>query len=96
MTIPSERVFMNAYDTNLAIAEQMPFRWHWAVGIVLFLLGCTIENPGAILQDVAALAVGMFFFGLIGGVISKIILVRLLPSLYAMLAMRLGLGSHAA
>lgn len=87
---------MNAYDTNLAIAEQLPFRWHWAVGIVLFLLGMAIENPVAILQDLVALAVGMLFFGLIGGVISKIILVRMFPAPYAVLAIKLGFVQPAA
>ena len=87
---------MSAYDTNLAIAEQLPFRWHWAVGIVLFLLGVTIENPAAILQDLSALAVGMLFFGLMGGVISKIILVRFFPAPYAVLAIKLGLAQPAA
>ncbi len=86
---------MNAYDTNLAIAEQLPFRWHWGVGIVLFLIGMVIENPAAILQDLAASAVGILFFGLIAGTLSKIILVRMLPAPYAVLAIKLGLDQTA-
>lgn len=87
---------MATYDKNLAIAEQLPFRYHWVIGAVLSLAGMAIENPSAILQDWQAIAVGMLFFGVLTGIISKIILVKVLPTPYAMLAVKLGLVQPAA
>lgn len=87
---------MTAYDQNLADAEHLQFKHHWVVGMVLTCVGMAIENPAVLTEDPAAIAVGTVVFGWLGGIISKFILMRVFPGLYAMLAMRLGLGSRAA
>lgn len=96
MTIPSERVFMTAYDQNLADAERLQFKHHWVVGMVLFFIGAAIENPSGLTEDMAQTVVGLVVFGLLSGIISKFILMRVFPGFYAMLAMRLGLAQPAA
>ena len=78
------------------MAERLPFRYHWIIGAVLAFAGMTIENPSAILQDWQAIALGVCFFGLLTGVISKAVLIRVLPAPYAALANRLGLAQPAA
>ena len=87
---------MAIYDQKLADAEQLQFRHHWAVGMVLFFIGAAIENPASLIEDMAQTVVGLVVFGLGFGVISKFILMPLLPGLYAKMAKRLGLASPAA
>lgn len=63
---------------------------------MLVFVGMVIENPSAITQDWQAVAIGVCAFGLLTGIISKIILVKVFPAPFAALVNRLELGSRAA
>lgn len=80
------------YDKTLAAAKPLGFWAHWLAGIVFVVIGALIENPQAVVEDPGNLLIGAIAFGLIAGIISKIIVMPLIPAPYAWLAKRLGLS----
>lgn len=84
------------YDKTLAAAKPLRFWAHWIIGGVVFFIAALIENPSGVSASVAEspslLVIGLVSFGLIAGIISKIIVMPLIPAPYAWLANRLGLS----
>jgi hypothetical protein len=88
MPLPSFQEVSDAVDKDLRDAELLSGWVHWAIGTVVVIIGCAIENPKAMdLSDAVAWAI----FGLLAGWISFVLGMRLLPQPYAWLARRLGL-----
>lgn len=80
---------------KLTVAKRLGFWAHWLIGGVLAIVGMLIENPSALLNEPHLIAAGFVFFGLLLGIISRAILLNLIPAPYAWLATRLGLASPA-
>lgn len=84
------------YDKTLAAAKPLRFWAHWLIGGVLTVIGMLIENPSAIVVEPTLLVTGFVVFGLITGIISKVLVMPLIPAPYAWFAKRLGLASPSA
>jgi hypothetical protein len=85
------------HENTLAAAAPLRFWAHWLIGGVLFFIAMLIENPShllaTVINDPFVIAIGFVSFGLITGIISKVLLMPLIPAPYAWLAKRLGLAS---
>ncbi|MDO8771924.1 MAG: hypothetical protein Q7K57_25065 [Burkholderiaceae bacterium] len=85
------------YEKTLTVATRLRFWAHWLIGGVVFFVAMLIGNPSgvfaAITESPSLIPIGFMSFGLIAGIISNIIVMRLIPAPYAWLATRLGLTS---
>lgn len=79
------------HDKTLAAAKPLGFWVHWLLGMVFVVVAVLIENPQAVFENPSNLMFGVVPFGLIAGIISKVLVMPLIPAPYAWLAKRLGL-----
>ncbi len=84
------------YELTLDAALPLRFWTHWVIG-GLFAVACLfISEPLKLLANPIAILMAFVVFGLIAGIVSKVVVMHLIPAPYAWLAKRLGLVSSAA
>ncbi len=81
---------MNDFETTVDTANRLPHVLHWAVGVLVCLIGMVVENPGGFLHfNLLAIAGAIALGGLVLSIPSRL-LMGLCPWPYAWLARRLG------
>jgi hypothetical protein len=77
---------------DLAVAETLFYGWHWLVGCCVVLIVCAFENLPSLIDNPS----GAILYAMLGGlpvsVLSRSILMLIIPAPYARLATRLNVG----